>query len=1390
MGSYEECRGPPQLFLLDKFDVTGAGGCLKRYTDPSFFRVETSSSGTTNAYVQREKRIRKAKKKGLNWRNGETSEVVSTSHANLHQLFLEECVVNSLSNPASRVKLKRRPNGVPLDSKNGKSYMDKLLKTPSPEHKVIHEVSVSSSLLKLPTHDHNESGVEALEVTPVSPDTGRKRSTPSSPNTQEIMLKPSINESIEVSTDDSLCQVPKSNTSFEAVETSCAFGLMTSENDIAVDGESKIEGSLNGYQSDDVSTEIDNYVDAPSTMESDMDTDLEWRVKIDFTSSNIERQLSISDANEEYLQTHSSDSQSTENSSLLDDGNGLYKKETSNFSSDSPSTSAENTLLEDDHNDAVEVFRPVDIPETEITGISSYQQTANEDVSVPHHPRPAVSDDACTGEADITSHKPDFGELTSSSCTTDSSPTHFDAEAVVREGGFMGPNIEHMSSTNNEISMKSINTEENWTNLVSNGYCLPIVSDAALPTGDDFPSLSAGNDIVDESKGENVPSISTVLDVPCHTRDNSIEMSAEFLHEDDSDKEDLTPSMNTVSTYNICNMISHDKDNNQEMMFSEIPFPCELDGKVPKLPEDGMSDHLDSPQNEDSLIPTLSEQKQLLFELDDEDPNVVYDAYNHFSCIVEPCHGKVIEETPLDNMSQIVNAGDHYSKSSVENQVDSPYLILSNIKEQFLDQPQAGLDSYDKNTDVKFVKEIATNGIPVCGSPKSSDVVGFQGTGIADDLSHLDSADMESSCCIQENLEEPTRRSEGVEMDQITCCMDSTGKEGTDITVASDITSLNDMHVRLVDIDSMSDPSDAVDISTVVTGSSVNADEDGFSLAVGLNKLKEECIPFYRDLGQDEFETNKNYLPDGHRESSSGEEVGQLEVATSQLDLVFSNTVNYDHPESEALDTVPKSSLDLEVENNFDLVSRLNTTVTQSSLEKSGLYGEQESGRQSTEDVSYFPINRHALETILQEKIELLPNKLNEELPDAGETHLELLAQSKCRQKLDHDDHEGYNVTAFKSSELQAQGNCDNDVSGHPKYPLHSIFPPINLLSETNQINLEESPPLPPLPPLQWRIRTLHYTYHATEREMEQHTVGASSSELAMGDNEKAPSLNPKLPVSTATEKDSPSVHECASANVEHSGPFSLQVVTMDHPSTTKNYFFILDRTSSAKASLIFPKSYDEMTQHSFLAGEGRIRQPTSKSISQGISLDSASADDVGSSLEELSQSPHQVAAEITSNEDKVEHSYSGLDANIMMHKTVDLLPKTQTEQPQLVLPSSGDESRLPFVEDDIENGCRTTKLSRPRNPLIDAVAANDKSKLRKVMERVRPKMQSVDEKGSFLEQIRTKSFNLKPAVMAKPNIQGPNTNLKVAALLEKAKTIRQALSGSDEDDEDSWSDS
>ncbi|KAK4440049.1 protein SCAR3 [Sesamum alatum] len=66
----------------------------------------------------------------------------------------------------------------------------------------------------------------------------------------------------------------------------------------------------------------------------------------------------------------------------------------------------------------------------------------------------------------------------------------------------------------------------------------------------------------------------------------------------------------------------------------------------------------------------------------------------------------------------------------------------------------------------------------------------------------------------------------------------------------------------------------------------------------------------------------------------------------------------------------------------------------------------------------------------------------------------------------------------------------------------------------------------------------------------------------------------------------------------------------------------------------------------------------------------------------------------------------------------------------------------------------------------------------------------SMDEKEDFLQQIRTKSFNLKPTVTAKPTVPlGESPNIQVTAILKKANAIRQAVGSDDGEDDGNWSD-
>ncbi|KAG2552604.1 hypothetical protein PVAP13_9KG472000 [Panicum virgatum] len=92
-----------------------------------------------------------------------------------------------------------------------------------------------------------------------------------------------------------------------------------------------------------------------------------------------------------------------------------------------------------------------------------------------------------------------------------------------------------------------------------------------------------------------------------------------------------------------------------------------------------------------------------------------------------------------------------------------------------------------------------------------------------------------------------------------------------------------------------------------------------------------------------------------------------------------------------------------------------------------------------------------------------------------------------------------------------------------------------------------------------------------------------------------------------------------------------------------------------------------------------------------------------------------------------------------------------------------------------------------PRYPLLP-VTSHDRSMLRKAPALVQPSSNLSDEKNTILEEIKNKSFNLKPVIAKRPSVMGgPRTNLQVVAIIERAHAIRQAVA--DDDDEDSWSD-
>ncbi|XP_073290171.1 uncharacterized protein [Primulina huaijiensis] len=1409
MDSYEECRGLPRLFLLDKFDTGGAGACLKRYTDPSFFKIETSSTKMNGIDIQREKKLRKAK--GY-CRNGGTPEVLPSSHAKLHQLFMEDHNRNGERSPACRVKLKRRLNGFPLDLKTGQSYMEKLLKIPSPEHKVLCEITMNSSSLRiLPTTDHDDSSVGVLQFgMSADRDTVERKRCPPSPQTEDIMLKPSTSEQDEVST----CEILKEDNSYlSIVEDSlpCSCDRVTSKKDMVIDGESKADEKLIGYLTDDFANEIDNFMDAPIAIEPELDTDSELREMTDVTSC-IDIQLTTYDVIATVERPFdSTDSRSTGNSMLSNDDNHSSGKEISSLSTlDFP-----NTLTDRSKSEHAVAARTSEI---EIINASFCQKTADEDCPVAHHTKSAVSDDMCTGGLAITTNNPGFVQQTSDRTLTNLDPTLEDSDSqyileeiisrapesgeklsitdeeaksnlatdatcspsfsdfslqlennsllsssgvhlvhksidgnatctnkclttyspVVVPSDFVpggGSDQEELSGLERDEKSSLTNSKEKKENLAIDPGCSFSLSDSKTQLGDNSPSSFAGSDMVQRSNNENEPSNSTISDNSCDA--TAVAISSDTQKTDKYSRENLHLGNDLVFVLNNRISLPPNKDNVSEMIYIYNPVEDESNHGDLELPEKYRFDYPNLVHDGHGFMLSLPKEEKSIDESDNVALNAFADASSYFSSIMEASLGEELKKTSLGN-AQTVDADVHGHDRSVHNQKCSPSIVASYVKCS-QDWPGTGLDTRYSEV-VNLDKETTVNETLAVETLKSCEVLGLKVTGITDDAPSHDLEGLESLCSKQENFVGLAGATDIVEKGGITSCRSSYAQEATNISVSPELTPLSHNKALLREPNSRTDVSGIAVVASSVLSVSDNVSQIGVYSRLSINQLVEDGIPCFENSNPDKLENGKNCLLESQGESGLVEEVGQRGGDPSDLDRVFCNTISYNDPKSEESDTIVNQDFNSIVnEHSMDF---FNTDTTQSSSEKVDLDLEQKLC-QERKLLNYNVCYDNIIETTPQEQASVLPNQLSQEFMDSGGIDI---GSTRDQHILELDDHQAASNSASNWSlvncpdqpiipELPASSNYEVDVSKHLDHPLGSMFPPGNCFSEAKSINLQEIPPLPPLPPVQWRLGNVQHAASTVQREiqLEEFSQGTSI----------------------------PSTSTCDVSSFHGELKRSLVQFSQD--------------TISNKENVEYGASIQEIDDLS--SNTENENQEVTISYSEIFAL---------TYVEDVTQ----IAPNIASSKKEVDHSSTNSKASLLMHETVDDKRKIENEKQKLTVPSSVIEFASPDVEDGNSNESRTRKLPLPQNPLIDTVTALDNTKLRKVTPQVKAEIQKVEERESLLEQIRTKSFNLKPALATNPIIRGHRTNLKVAAILEKAKAIRQALADSDEDDEDSWSDS
>ncbi|GLT73757.1 hypothetical protein SLA2020_455940 [Shorea laevis] len=1359
MDSYEECRAPPRLFLLDKFDIAGAGACLKRYTDPSFFKVESASSGAA-VEIQREKKIRKGKKKGSRWRNGETPEVIPASHAKLHQLFLEERIENAYSDPARPVKLKRRQiNASPLDPKSGKSYMEKFLETHSPGHKIVYETSVTPLFLKLASNNSSDSGLDIIEISTVSPmekASQGKESTSSSPNAEEPAVKSSMEESNGDVVNTEIGKVPVS------MANGCMNEISPAHHKVTVDKEDAVH-------SDDQSSEVDCYMDALTTMESEIDTDYEYGPKNDLVCALKIR--TDSDANEEQLEANSTDCQSIGISSSFDDGNNSFRRGRSSLSySDTVSDLAESAPS--DNEVATNGF-----PFTEYFASGTVETPSIQLSASAQTERPCSTDVASPKDTFLGEDKLCKDAEWCSSYLTDLHPTlvPWDTRAspAVSSSGEHG--YDEIQFNGGKHDSKLSNTDENGTSPCDSPEAVSV--DCYDRQDDTSFTVPAEKNPVDELDSQNKNASSNGV---LHLSNNSQLAPEKEINNDSWDEVIRTENGTEISANQIiCSPKSVGSPSEEQLICSTFP-ESERHSGITLLPD--VMDVV-KPGN---LAPEVS--------------NAVSEARGYSedtSLLMEslPTHSFDEHKVLLHDFPQVktnsIDTGSSYSEQKTDldevlEAAETEEIGVFTPKVVVVEQGAFPLDLGSDLGSETTIEAIQAEDFAV----STATAVPSRGS---DDINNIDCQSSNPICSPSKNL----------------------------ITLEQSISGTLASHHK---------------------GSEIN-------LVLSLEYVTESEAQ--KEGIKEEVATADNEVISQERliEYVVQNEINQVKVGPSESDSTPLVSYNYSSVEDVSNSSVAEPSNDsLSVHNTAPAIS------SEPSDQESGLRCLHESHltedvmSSSTCNISEPGIS---LKQLVGQQTEPTMGDIQVEVENFSSSHLpfrQTKTQDDEERHLDASPVHCEDDSPIQTSKIEllpqlaAKELESNEYRMDPVNPVVSTFV---LLPGATQVSIEEMPPLPPLPPMQWRMGRGQHNSISSHREV----VGQGSlpvippypseQKAQFGSSATKGGVlqhgSPSSSLIYVDEERSRHVSEQLVANIVQSTTFSMNLPTVVNNTNSQHWGILLDRTHSLNPFLTLPATYNERPGYGAFAMEGNRVQSNDSFPSVPTIMSVTSRVDLVSSPE-TTQPQNQIVLGTGSEKEVFQHStrnsegerdspsYTAVPSPTERQTPVEeplyfvedlQLKNVEEQQPQHgLVPSEGEmvQTSNAFAQHGLSipgvrssnavslsqpaevgkaNGNPSVKIPRLRNPVIDGVAALDKSRLRKVTERVLPQIApKLDERDSLLEQIRTKSFNLKPAVVARPSIQGPKTNLKVAAILEKASAIRQAFAGSDEDDEDSWSDS
>ncbi|KAI3994250.1 hypothetical protein MKX01_012507 [Papaver californicum] len=1429
MDSYEECRGPPRLFLLDKFDNAGLGACLKRYSDPSFFKAELNSSESRKVDSQKEKKARKIKRKGSQWRIRETSEGSARSHAKLHQLFSKERQQTDINLPLNRVKLKKRQfNRLLFDSISGKSYMERFLESRLPE--------------RLKSRNFSESSYERLELS--TQDSAnqlvvRDRDLVSSPTSHEKILEMCMDELDEDVIDEKLKKLSSPTPNFNK--------LVDRKVDMMVSKENKGEGKIDGYRSDDLTSEIDNYMDALTTMESEMETDTECRTMNEQGFFHTERMRMGSNKSEDLQEVQGgfSDSQSVENSSASDDGTNSFRKGRSSFSySDTPSSSVGHVLSDGDV-----VAKPDPSVRREVVELSSANLFKNGDALGTGPSEHLVSYGASSEASGFPNYISGHGELSRESSLTDSTFTLSQISSKESESKCKAVRTDSMESRssyqkdcNIGLSTNS-NGDNNFNHNVSHQVdisCFPShMVDDALPvtSGEALPEVYLDGGIHNERSGfllqsanlsnlapgkrdsddthKGIPSeeysdySSSLGNVAKARFDSShfVSLPTEESH-NDLTREDLEigspvafpPECLPDSPYGSYLYKLEPAD------FLELGFP-DMSSKVPTFQlgstkvgttilEIERSHNSMKVSSECIVFPPLNQTSEMEVHLqfadsESELPCEAYDTQtvvgydkaalpseNHIN-LQEGCRSQIEDVLPDKCVTHNEDSGQF--KVEMPNPFSSEDITGSDAqKEAVIPDPVSPSVLKFMISDPEFYDPCASKLFSsVVLLEDQSDLHPSDDIGVATSLRRWD----QESEVIKSQTTDLTGSADDA-------TFPSTNQKLLDLPLPDlDVPEVNvteipplpplppiewrigKLQYRPVSLDREMvqcslNPFSPTTLSEKAQWSFPDLD---FKLEQSLNpflpmsneKLLDVSLmdkdmgtaslnPFSSpvltdgddDISREFLKLEKEVAQPPNPFLSSGTESQDSSYCSLHLD-VHSDSIEFSEIPSKKNLTTPHSSLNLyrEEQQNLKSLAAVQDREEETSQDTHGFAPSPGNADADCIDSSPIPSNE-------VENVQLSALSVDDEVEQT------LNPQSPIQ---DREEETSQDTPQFAPSPGITDANCiefsttlSNEVENAQ---------PSSLSADVDQTF--NSQPL--IPDREEDISQNNHEFTSSPSNADVKADSIEVSQIPCSDAVNAQSSF--LKSNSAVEHNfdpSPSIQDREEEKYQDTHRYA--------PSPSNAVLRARNSSLNIEDELNSPSAIQETKDCAALTSEEEKLQPLSL-FKPSLTVEDEKPASSGEDEEPPSMLEDEKQTWVVENEKPQIVSLS-LEREMIWHPDFSsVMPPTEEEKPV---------------------GIRKAWLHRPRDPLIQAVASHDKSTLRKVSERVQPQTETkADERDSLLQQIRAQSFSLKPTALMRPNIQAPKSNLRVSAILEKANAIRQALAGSDEDDDsESWSDS